>query len=264
MPKRQAKKAGKRRGASRRSRSASGSRSRKWKLDMDKVVGEVGREVIERLGLDYLGIDIDFIRDILEEIIAGIAESRSTKPSIESLVKNIVRNKDLFYKAIAAKLATKENLTVEQLEFIVSYAPEVAGRAAPQLFRIARELGADHIISALRFLWSKYGRPTPFTCPRCGFRALTPDLKCLVCGAEVSEEEFKRSIGFESLLEDLARSSPASAMEILSAGLALYDGERLYPPSSRALLSGRPIIEIYLGSHERKILESILRQRVRG
>jgi len=256
-----------RRGTKRGSGGSSRRQSTKkksWKLDMDTVVPEVGKQVIEQLGLDYIGIGVDDIRDILEDIIQGIAESRSTKPSIESLVKNIVRNKLLFYKSIATKLIFKDNLTLEQLEFIVSYAPEAAGRAAPKLYHVAREIGADHIVEALRALWARYGKPTPFTCPRCGFRALGPDLRCMVCGAEVTEEEIKKLIDFNKIITIIAKNNPVAAFEIVSAGFALYDGETVRPPSARPLLSGRPVIELYLTRSEKEEIERIARNRIEG
>ncbi len=263
VARRKSRSKGKNSSSQKRGRSSS-SRRKTWKLDYDEIIPQIGREVIERLGLDYIGVDIDFIRDILEEIVAGIAESRSTKPSIESLINNIIRNKRMFYKAVAAKLILKENLTVEQLEFILDKAPELAGRAAPRLYRIAKDLGADHVIDGLRALWFQYGKPTPFTCPRCGFMALTPELVCMVCGEEVSEEEFKESIRFRELLKTLVEESPSSAYEILSAGFVLYDGVRLGPPRSRALLSGTPLIGLYSYSGEKRLVAEIASRRISG
>ncbi|MCE4628508.1 MAG: hypothetical protein F7C34_05125 [Desulfurococcales archaeon] len=248
-------------GSTRKSRGST-SRRKKWSLDMDTVVPEVARRVIERLGLDYAGVSVEDIRDLIEEIVQAIAENRATKPSIDSLVRNIVRNGPALKKAVAAILAQREDLTGEQIDFIIASAPEVAGRVAPRLYTIARKKGMDHVVDALRTLWVTYGRPTPFTCPRCGFRALTPDLTCMVCGASVDEYEFKESIGFEDLLEEMARERPSDALQAAEAGFVLYDGNQLLPPSAR--VPGKPYMELYLTGREREILRRAATRAVRG
>ncbi|MCE4624781.1 MAG: hypothetical protein F7C35_02815 [Desulfurococcales archaeon] len=259
MPRR--KRSSKKEESGRKKRTRSRTR-KKWTLDMKTVVPEVSKRVIESLGLDYIGIDIDSIKDLIEDIVSSIAEQRATKPSIDSLVSNIIRNKQLILKAIAAKLLQREDLTPEQVEFIVSYAPEIAGRAAPKLYPLAKKLGLDHVIDTLRYLWVRYGRPTPVECPYCGFRAVTPDLRCAVCGAQVSERDLKERIGFQELLEELAGRSPVAALEAVSAGFVLYDGERLWPPSAARSLSF--YIEIYLNRSERELLERAARARITG
>ncbi len=250
-----------RKGSTRKARTNRGKR-KTWKLDMEKVAPEVSRAVVERLGLDFAEITEEMIIDIIEDIIQGIAESRATKPSIDSLINNILRNKDPFLKAIASKLVELENHTPEQLEFIVVHAPEAAGRAAPKLYREASRMGLDHIVEALRQLWNRYGKPTPFVCPRCGFRGLTPLLECMVCGATIDEREYKEFIRFRELLKRLAVERPTAAMEIARAGFALYDGTMLVPPSGRR--PGALYIELYLSREERETALSIARGRIEG
>ncbi len=251
----------------RRKRSASqqgkrrqtGRSKKKWTLDVEAVASEVIPEVASRLGLDYLGLTERELRDVIEPIISSIAEARSTKPSVESLVKRIVAGKQMLYKAIAAKLLEREELTVDQLEFIVANAPELAGRAAPKLYRIAKAAGADHIIDTLRFLWERYGKPTPVRCPYCGFRAVTPALECIVCGRSVEEEDLKRAIGFEDLLRRFAETAdPALVEEVIRRGYVLLDDE-IKPPSLR---STTPLaVEIYLTRRERELLRSLLSEK---
>jgi DNA-directed RNA polymerase subunit RPC12/RpoP len=237
-------------------------RKKKWTLNMNEVVPEIAERVIERLGLDYIGITVEKIYNIIEEIVQGIAESRSTKPSIESLVNRIVRNGMQLRKAIAASLVYEENLTPEQLEFIVSYAPEIAGKAAPKLYRIARKYGLDHIIDSLRHLWIQYGKPTPIECPYCGFRSVTPNLECMVCGAQIEEKTLKKSINFEILLDNMAQSEPVAAMEAASAGFVIYDGERLYPPTMR--IHRKFYVELYLSREERERLLKQVQKKIKG
>jgi hypothetical protein len=224
---------------------------------VEAVSREVASAVAERLGLDYYGLAPEDIRELVADIIQGIAANRSTKPSVESLIKNIMRNKESFLRALAGMLIEKaERLTVEQLELIVSYAPQLAGRAAPILYREASRLGADHIIEALRSLWLRYGHPTPIRCPRCGFHAVAPDLTCLVCGATLSEEEVKESIGFRDMLRTFARRAPRQlVLEVLRAGYVVVDGEVRAPSMRRP---GEYALELYLSREEKRILEEEL------
>ena len=223
------------------------------------MAGEVIPEVVNRLGLDYLGLTERELRDVIEPIISSIAEARSTKPSVESLVKRIVAGKQMLFKALAARLLEREELNMEQLEFIISYAPDIAGRAAPKLYRIAARIGADHIIDALRTLWEQYGKPTRVECPYCGFRSVTPNLECIVCGRAVEERDLKEKIGFRRLLERFAEEAdPVLVEEAARTGLVLYDGD-VKPPSLRA--SSPLAVELFLTKSERDLLKSILSRR---
>ena len=147
-----------------------------------------------------------------------------------------------------------------QLEFIVANAPEVAGKAAPLLYQRAIEIGAYHIVESLRHLWVMHGNPTPISCPRCGFRAVTPNLTCMVCGAVLDEREVKDSIGFKELLRDFAeRADPRLVEEVLRAGFVLVNHE-INPPSLRSAL--RFYVELYLSRDEKDILKSIVEKRL--
>lgn len=235
---------------------------KRWTFDVDSAADEISRILVERWGLDVSGVTPDFIRDIVADIVGGIVENRATKPTIESLVKNLERNKRMVLKAIAAKLVALEDLSVEQLEFILAYAPEIAGKAAPHLYRIAKEKGADHVIEALRVLWVQYGTPTRIECPYCGFNSVTPGLYCMVCGREVRESDLKEKIGFRGLLEMFASTAPLSLVqEILSSGFVLYDGE-IKPPSMRPQSPGA--VELFLTSEEKKLVSRIIEERLKG
>ncbi|MEB3816850.1 MAG: hypothetical protein LRS46_02785 [Desulfurococcales archaeon] len=244
-------------------KSSSRRTVRRPKIDVDAVSSEVSKELVERLGLDYYGLSPDDIKDIVADIVQGIAASRSTKPSNESILKNILRNKDSLLKAVAAMLLDRgPPYTVEQLELIISYAPELAGRAAPLLYHEARRLGAEHIVEALRDLWRRYGRPTPIQCPRCGFHAVTPELTCMVCGASLSEEEVKRAVGFRRLLESFARrSSPQLVLEVIRAGYVVLDDE-VKPPSLKK--PGEFGVQLFLSREEKELLRSLLASQERA
>ena len=228
------------------------------KFDYESAVPEVIKGVTERLGLDYLGLSYDELREVIEPIVVEIVENRKTKPSIESLIKRIINNKQLLFKAITAKLAGKEELTLEQLEFIIANAPELAGRVAPLLYNIAKRLHADYLIDSLRYLWQRYGSPTRIQCPYCGFYSVTPDMKCIVCGREVDERDLKEAIGFEDLLREFAmHSDKALVEEIIRAGYVIYDGE-IHPPSSAPL--HKDGVQLFLSKREKELLRSILEE----
>ncbi len=235
---------------------------KKWTFDVESAADEISRILVERWGLDVSGVTPDFIRDIVADIVGGIVENRATKPTIESLVKNLERNKRMVLKAIAAKFVELEDLSVEQLEFILAYAPEIAGKAAPHLYRIAKGKGADHVIEALRVLWVQYGNPTRIECPYCGFNSVTPDLYCMICRREVRESDLKGKIGFRGLLEMFASTAPLSLVqEVLSSGFVLYDGE-IKPPSMRPQSPGA--VELFLTSEEKKLVSRIVEKRLKG
>ncbi len=230
-------------------------------MSIEEVVSQVAHAVSERMGLDLIGLGPDDIRDIVDDIVRGIMESRSTKPTIESLVKRIVAGAQHLRKAIAYKLLEQrgEELTLEQIEFIIANAPEAAGRSAPILYRIASRYNAEHLISALQVLWSRYGKRTPIRCPRCGFEAVTPELVCMVCNAILDEREVKSAIGFTRKLELLARSAPIPIVrEILQAGFVVLDDE-VHAPSTAPRRGFR--VEIYLDKTEKELVKRILRER---
>jgi hypothetical protein len=225
--------------------------------EIKSISESLSERLIQALGLDLIGLKAVDIKDIVYSIVGSLAESRSSKLTEEAAMKRIVAMKDNLFKAIAASLLSSGRpLTREQLEFIVAYAPEIAGRAAPYLYREAVRLRADDIIGSLRALWSQYGRPTPVECPRCGFRAVTPDLTCIVCGAQLSEGELKRHLNFASLLQGLAsRLHPRLVEEIISAGYVVLDDD--VRPPSMAPRQGFAIV-IHLSRAEKEALSGLL------
>ncbi len=240
-----------------------GSRSRrKWTFDTVSAAREIASMILERWGLDLLGIDADFLVEIIYSIVSDIVASRASKPTVEGLYRNLDRNRRFVLKAIAAKLLERESLTPEQLDFILAYAPDLAGKAAPHLYRQAVRAGADHIVDALRALWIQYGKPTPIECPYCGFRSVAPDLTCIVCGKTIEEHDLKKSIRFAEKLEQFADTAPRSlVLEVLSAGFVLYDGE-IKPPSMR---SSSPLaVELFLSREEKELLKKRLEERARS
>ncbi|GBF09052.1 conserved hypothetical protein [Aeropyrum pernix] len=228
---------------------------------MEALYRSVEQLVLNNMGLDYLGLSSDEIRDVLEPIVLEAASTLS-RPTAEGIARKIIGQKHLFLKALASRLAESvDRLTRERLEFIVQSAPEIAGKAAPALYDAARRLGADDIVEELRMLWEAYGSPTKARCPKCGFKALTPELWCLVCKRTSSEEEFKEYIGFQKLLEMWASRAPEELVEeVLRSSIIYYEDGALAAPSEPKTPLAVPLT---LGSREKSIVKKRLEARLR-
>ncbi|MGC9209891.1 MAG: hypothetical protein ACP5FT_01280 [Acidilobus sp.] len=239
-------------------RRRAGAKKQPSQADLSSIVSSVSQTVYESLGLETYGIAVDDLKAIVSDMIYAIAEGRSSKLTSEIALKKIMVAKDNIMKALAVMILSRGGrLTREQLEFVVSYAPEAAGKAAPYLYQEAKRLGADDVIQTLRTLWAQYGRATPVECPRCGFRAVTPDLTCMICGAQLTERELKEHMGFSRLLIETARRlHPRLVEEIISAGYVVLDGE-IHPPSLAP--RGTYALTIHLSKAEKESLRSLIR-----
>ncbi len=219
-------------------------------------------EVVTSLGLDILGLSREQYREMLRPVIEGLLSTYTSRPSTETIIARLrATSQNLYIMASAYMLEKLEKLTPEQLEFIVANGGPVAGKYAPKLYRAALELGRKDLIPQIRYLWETYGNPTPLECPRCGFRALTPELTCMICGHEASEREVKKVIDFEEKLRMFAEeASPTEIREALERGYVLV-GERVKPPSGPR----EPFdVEIRLDKHELEILRRALEVRRGG
>ncbi len=147
-----------------------------------------------------------------------------SKPKPGPVYNKINRNIHLFEKALAAKLAENpESLTGDQLEFIITRNPELAGRIAPVLLDRLKAEGRDDLIEVLRDLWAEEHSGFYLKCPRCGFRSLTPDFHCVVCGYEASEEEVRKYNNIDQELEIfIENAKPSELRKLLSAGFFYY------------------------------------------
>lgn len=229
--------------------------------EVERLAGEAAKIASARLALDHLGVPPEDALEIIEDIASSIAEQYSSKPQPEAIARRIEAQRDVLLKAVAARLVERrgEDLSLQQLELVVQAAPEVAGRAAPLLYRAAAKHRADYIADALRGLWIRYGSPTKAECPRCGFRALTPEFTCLVCGSSVDESEVKQALGFEGLLESWALTAPSEMVrEALRAGFVYYeDGEIRAPSEPHSAMA----LQLFLNRRERAVLEEALKKR---
>ncbi len=233
------------------------SRRTATSYDLKPVIDSVSQQVFNALGLDMFGFSLNDVKGVVSDMVYSIAEGRSTKLTEEAALKRVMAAKDNILKALASQLLMRApRLTREQLDFIVSYAPESAGRAAPYLYKEARRLGAQDVVDYLRSLWARFGSPTPVECPRCGFRSVTPDLTCMVCGAQLSEREVKVGLNFpRALVEAARRMHPRLVEEMIAAGYVVLDGE-IHPPSLAP--RGGFSLTLHLNREEKEALKSLL------
>ena len=232
------------------------------KIDPVKLLESMVDDIASRLGLDLLGLSREQLMEALRPVIEGLLEQYSSRPSKDAIISRLVATSRHVYMLVSAYLLEKfDRLTPEQLEFVTSYGEGVAAKYMPRLYREAKRLGREDLIPLLRAVWEKYGSPTPIACPYCGFRAVTPDLVCMVCGRELSEKEVKEAIDFrEKLIEFVELYSSREVEEAVEKGYVVV-GESIKPPSTR-LERGEVIL--HLSRDERNLLKSLLAERRRA
>lgn len=239
--------------------SASGARRRSAAIDVDLLTESVVDEVVRQLGLDLLGLERAEYVEMLKPLVAGLVDQYSSKPSRQTIVSRLVSNpRPVYLMAAAYVLERRQELTEDQVEFILSNAPEMAAKHVSKLYREAVRHGRGDLVAMLRAAWERYGSPTPVACPRCGFRALTPDLVCIVCGYEASEEEVKRAVDFEERLRELVEFyGPAEAREAAERGYVIL-GEFVKPPTAQR----EPMdIVLHLNERERELLRRMIAEQ---
>ncbi len=165
--------------------------------------------VAQALGLDTLGFDHETLRELLKDIIIDAFGDVVSKPSPETIVKRLLRNNEKVLSIITSKILEKipeGKLTPEQLEFVVMYIGPAALAWASRLYKEIMRTGLKGLLPNLQAAWEEGWRlkgdvgPVAY-CPKCGFRSIAPDLSCMVCGYTLTENELKRSVNFERLLE---------------------------------------------------------------
>jgi len=235
----------------RRGRKASGGLS----ISKD-FIESVVMEVVPRLGLSILGLSSKEYVEMMEPLVKNILESYSSRPSPSSIASRISSNPEPVYTMAAAYIFEKGlELTEERVEFIVLNAPIMASSHVAELYRKIRKLGRKDLLVRLRIAWETYGKPSPIACPQCGFRAVTPQLYCLVCGRELSEEEAKNAIDLRERLRELIEVYGVDgAREVIEEGIIVV-GEEVKPPS-RGINPGEIVLK--LSPEEIRELKEIL------
>lgn len=245
----------------RRGARRSYSRTRGATVNVEKLVESVLDDAVSNLGLDLLNLTQQEYVEMLKPIIEGIASTLS-RPSKEAVLARLRAAVDKVYMMAAAYLLEKKDrISEEQLEFVVSYGGPVLCRHAQHIYNQLRMYGRDDLVSQLRLSWEHYCNPTPVPCPRCGFRALTPDLVCMICGYEADEKEVKKVIDFEQRIREFVEMyDKASVEEAIERGYVLV-GEIVKPPSAQR----EPYdIELRLSKSEKELMKRLLGEKKIG
>ncbi len=230
-------------------------------MDPESVLESIVDEVVRRLGLDLLGLSREEYKEILRPVVSGIVEQYSSRPSRETLVNKIVGLQPHLYILASAYVLEKDKpLTEDAVEFIVSNAPQVAAKYVSRLYDAVNRLGRRDLLPLLRSAWERYGRPTPVPCPRCGFRAVAPDLVCMVCGYELDEKDVKEAVDFDDMLKEFAEMYGLSEVrEAIDRGIVILGDGMLKPPSAPREPTD---IVLHLSREEREKLRRLVSLRL--
>lgn len=231
-------------------------------IDVNALTESVLDEFVSRSGLDTVGLSREDYVEILKPIVGGIVDQYSSKPSREAVIAKLNQAIQEVYNLTAAYILEKGiPLTRERLEFIATNAPQIATQYISQLYKEIKSNGLDHLLPLLRIAWEKYGKPTPITCPYCGFRSITQDLTCIVCGREVSERDIKNIIDFrERLKEFVEMYSLDEVVETVDRGYVIV-GEHIKPPTVQP--SSTEIV-LHLTREEKEFLRIMVMEKRRG
>lgn len=245
-------------GSRRRKRST----SQKKTINVDTIIEKITDEAISSLGLDVLGLTRDQYREMLRPIIEGILSTYSSRPAVDTIISKMRATLNQLYMMAAAYVLEKlDELNEEQLEFVIANGATVAVNHIAKLYKHIEKYRRWDLLPQLRYLWETYGKPTPLSCPYCGFRAITPDLVCLVCGREIKENDLKKAIDFEQRLIEFAETTELSKLrEIIEKGYVLI-GEDIRSPSEEH--TGVEV-ELRLSEPEKEIIRNIMVKRGLG
>lgn len=185
--------------------------------------------------MNILGLPDKLKLKITREILDIVVTSTSYKPSTETILKRISRNKELVNMVIAARMLEEiKDFTDEQLEFIVYYGNRMIIPEISRLYRILVKRNRKDLIGYLQYVWEKYGRPAPVNCPKCGFNAVMPDYTCYICGYTVTESYIREKIEFDVKFREFVKeSSVAELREALEYGFIFVGKEGVKTPRAK-------------------------------
>ncbi len=237
--------------------------SRRRYTETDTWVERHLDELIEKLGIDFLGLSREEYMSILTKIVDMLRGEASTI-NMDTIVRRFRRNLEHMYQLIASMiLEIREELSDDLLEFVVNNIGDAALAYAPRLYSEIVKRGKTDLLDRLRSAWNrawvtrKYP-VLPVRCPVCGFNALMPDLSCLVCGSTVSERQLKESIEFDKLLLEYAKLNPRDVVETtIRYGYVYVTSYGLKPPTEKR----DPLdIEVVLTSSEKEMLKKVIEE----
>lgn len=202
------------------------------------------------------------VKHIVKDIMDAVVTSTSYKPSLDVVLKRIERHKKQLYKIVVYNILEGipvDKLTDQQLEFVINYGEETLVPYIDELYNTCLKRNREDLVAQLQHIWEKHGRPSPVECPRCGFRAIMPDLSCLVCGYVVKEDYVRNKLDFDTKFNEFIKNaSVAELKEILDLGFVILSETDVKNPRERFDPTLEFCYQIYLKPKDRSlILEEI-------
>ncbi|MEM1645384.1 MAG: hypothetical protein QXL96_05880 [Ignisphaera sp.] len=229
--------------------------------DTESWVDKNLEELIDTFNLGTLDLAKDEARVIVTKLV-DILRGEAATLDKDTIRRRFIRNLQHVNQIIAQLiLELREELSLNQLEFIVSNIGEAILGYAPRLYNEIVKHRRHDLLETLRATWRTYWvqrkyQLLPVICPRCGFNSLMPDLTCIVCGASINEGELKRYVEFEKLLRDFVeRYSEEDVKKTIMYGYIYLNNLGLKPPTHER---DKLDIEILLSSKEKELLKSLL------
>lgn len=191
-----------------------------------------------------LQLPLDKAKEIIRDIVEIVASSYSSKPTPEAIVKKIKRNRQVFNEYIVSKLVKElDKFTHKQVEYIVTRGGRAILQDAERLYKIATRENREDLVDIIRSIWNNSGPRSLLDCPKCGFKAITPERYCMICGATITEDYIRRLLGFEDKFNIyLKTASIAELNETLQHGCVLVGEKGVYNPRSRRARLENPVL----------------------
>ncbi|MEZ0394367.1 MAG: hypothetical protein ABWK00_04925 [Desulfurococcaceae archaeon] len=232
-------------------------------IDVDELVDKYGRDVLERLGVDQLGLGEGLLLNLARDVIEALTAGTTSKPDLETLLRRLERNKQALMELVSYKLAASlDSLSEQQLEFVVNNGGRSIVGEVPRLYKSAKSHGREDLIDTLRALWNKYGKRSPVTCPKCGFDSIMPDHGCFVCGHVVSERYIRERTSFDSMFKEFVKVADTAALsDLANIGYILISSRGLVHPRSREAQRGEVLIPVTLNSKDLSLIFEEISER---
>lgn len=234
---------------------------RKKYTDTESWVDRNLGELIEIFNLNLLDLTEDEAKFIVIKLVDMLRGEAATIDK-DTIRRRFIRNMQQIHQVIAQSiLELRDELTLNQLEFVVNNIGEAVLGYAHRLYKEVLKYNKLELLEILRTLWRTYWiqkkyQMLPVECPRCKFNSLMPDLSCIICEASVSEEELKKYLRFRELLQDFVKQySEEDVKKTIMYGYIYLNSLGLKPPTHE---KDKLDIEILLNSREKDYLKSLL------
>lgn len=238
-----------------------GTKSGRRIVDTESWVDKNLDELIEIFGLNMLELTKEEARVIVLRLV-DVLRGESATIDKDTIRRRFTRYIQQIRQLIAQLiLELREELTNSQVEFAVNNIGEAVLSYASKLYKEALRHKREDLVEVLRAAWKAHWTARryvmlPVECPYCKFNSLMPDLGCIVCGASLTEEEVKKYIDFEKLLQDFVKQySEEDVKKTIMYGYIYLNNLGLKPPTyERDKLD----IELLLSNKEKEYLRSLL------